>query len=116
MEQKSLALKIQKEYQENNLENVEILSKSYFELYGWNIELLKCLISVLILQKKFTESQKYINTLSLDLNEYALGYFFKASKDFAKGDVTIAKATFKKAIRLGISPQYIESLTGFRME
>lgn len=103
------------EYDKGNLQQFELISITYFDRFDWDVELLKLLISTLIIHKKFILAQKYINALFIDLNEYALGYFFKGSTEYAKGNITMAKSTFRKSIKLGMSPEYIEKMTGCKL-
>lgn len=101
---------------DNSINEVLYLSEFYFQKFGWNIELIKSLTSLLIVNKKFVEAQKYINVLFIDLKEYAIGYVLKGSKDLAQCNISMAKSTFNKAMKLGITKEYIESLTGFQIK
>jgi tetratricopeptide (TPR) repeat protein len=103
------------EYDKGNLQQFELISIAYFERFDWDVELLKLLISTLIIHKKFILAQKYINALFIDMDEYALGYFFNGSIYYAKGNISMAKHTFRKAIKLSISPEYIEKMTGCQL-
>ena len=111
-----LNLLIQNSYLSEDYDGFIWLSNKYFDLHGYDIELLKNLISVLILQKRFGIVQKYLNILSIDLEEYAVGYFLNGAFNLAKGNYPMANNLFRKAVKLGISKEYIEYQTGFKIK
>jgi hypothetical protein len=97
-----------KAYAYNNSQNMVKLCRQYFNHYGWDLRVLKTIITALSTDKQFKEAYIYADIVCKEIN-YKWGFFFKGEVCWYKGDIYEGSRFFSLSATNNMDKKFINS-------